>query len=64
MTAETMTRIAGKLERLLNNEDELQSWSITRRASEVEVVMLFRAGYSHTIRISTADPDFIRASTQ
>ena len=64
MNAYIMTRIAGKLDRVLNPDDELQSWSITRRTAEVEVVMLYRSGYSHTIRISTADPDFIQAGHQ
>lgn len=60
MNAAIMTRIAGKLERLLNPEDELQSWSIVRKTAEVEIVMTYRSGCAHTIHISTADPDFIR----
>ncbi len=62
MTAQIMTRIAGRLEKLLNPEDELQGWTITRRTGDVRVVMTYRSGITHSIDISTADPEFINAS--
>ena len=62
VTAATMTRIAGRLEKLLNPDDELQGWTITRRTGQVLVVLTYRSGITHSIDISTADPEFINAS--
>lgn len=62
MTAAVMTRIVARLEKLLNPEDELQGWTITRSPCNVRVVMMYRTGFSHTVDISTADQEFINAS--
>lgn len=57
-----MARVAGKLEKLINAEDALQSWTIVRAEHEVLVICLYRSGVSHSIRISTSEPEFINAS--
>lgn len=55
-------KLAGQIERLLNGDDDLQSWSITRTPSEVKIVRMYRHGVSHTVIIPTSDPEFIHAS--
>lgn len=62
INAAIMTPIAGKLEKLLNPDDELQGWSIMRSSDNVRVVLTYRNGVTHTIDVSTADPEFINAS--
>ena len=61
-TGDMMIRICGRLERLLNPDDELQSWSISRTTHEVRVVLTFRSGCTHTIPFATSEPEFINAS--
>lgn len=62
MNAAGMTKIVGRLEKILNREDELSGWSITRTQTTITVVMTYRSGVTHTIPISPADPDFINES--
>lgn len=57
-----MARIAGRLEKLLNRDDELQGWSLVRSPGRVQVVLTYRSGITHSIDISTADPEFLHAS--
>jgi len=62
INATGMARVAGKLEKLMNPDDALQGWTIQRLSDHVLVTCHYRAGITHSIKISTTEPEFINAS--
>lgn len=62
MNAAGMTKLVARLEKILNRDDELAGWSISRTQTSIVIVRTYRSGDTHTLPISTADPDFINES--
>ena len=62
MHGAVITKVVGRLEKILNADDDLQAWSIVRTSSSVTVVRTYRGGSTLTTQISTADPEVINAS--
>jgi len=62
INATGMARVAGKLELLINPDDALQSWKIERFREYVLVTANYRGGCTHSIKISTSEPEFVNAS--
>ncbi len=62
ISAAAMTKLVARLEKILNRDDELAGWSISRSQTAITIIRTYRSGVTHTLPISTADPDFINES--
>ena len=54
--------IVAKLEKTVNEEDDLQIWNITRDVEKIQMELTYRDGRSLSLTVKTSSPEFIHAS--